>query len=93
MEIFVFARLHARPGMPHNSNLAVTTTDFTITFRPLCEADLPILHDWIHRPHVARWWGGGEAGGNLEDTTKSTCRDCKRPPRSGPTSPYSPAIR
>ena len=29
-----------------------------------------MLHDWIHRPHVAQWWGGGEAGGNLEDTTK-----------------------
>jgi aminoglycoside 6'-N-acetyltransferase-1b len=50
--------------------LAVTTTDFTITFRPLCGADLPLLHDWIHRPHVVRWWGGGDAGGNLEDTTK-----------------------
>jgi len=55
---------------PHNSNLAVTTTDLIITFRPLCEADLPMLHDWIHRPHVAQWWGGGDAGGNLEDTTK-----------------------
>ena len=48
----------------------MTTTDLTITFRPLCEADLPILHEWIHRPHVAQWWGRGDAGGNLEDTTK-----------------------
>jgi AacA4 family aminoglycoside N(6')-acetyltransferase len=47
----------------------VTTTDLAITFRPLCEADLPILHDWIHRPHVAQWWGGGDAG-NVDDTTK-----------------------
>jgi len=27
-----------------------------------------MLHDWIHRPHVAQWWGGGDADGNLEDT-------------------------
>lgn len=56
--------------MPHNSNLAVTTTDLTITFRPLRAADIPILHDWLRRPHVAQWWGRGDAGGNLEDTTK-----------------------
>jgi RimJ/RimL family protein N-acetyltransferase len=27
------------------------------TFRPLTTADLPLLHAWIHRPHVAEWWG------------------------------------
>src|SRR5438309_3828280 len=50
--------------------LVVTATGLTITFRPLCEADLAMLHDWIHRPHVAQWWGGGDAGANLENTTK-----------------------
>ena len=25
-------------------------------FRPLVEADLPCLHEWIGRPHVAEWW-------------------------------------
>lgn len=55
---------------PHNSNLTVTAIDPTITFRPVCEADLPMLHDWIQRPHVAQWWGGGDARGNLEDTTR-----------------------
>jgi aminoglycoside 6'-N-acetyltransferase Ib len=46
----------------------VPATDFTITFRPLRETDLLLLHDWIHRPHVAEWWDGGDAGESLEDT-------------------------
>jgi RimJ/RimL family protein N-acetyltransferase len=25
-------------------------------FRPLRRADLPLLHEWINRPHVAEWW-------------------------------------
>jgi aminoglycoside 6'-N-acetyltransferase-1b len=29
----------------------------TLTFRPLTSADLPLLHEWLGRPHVARWWG------------------------------------
>ena len=27
-----------------------------ITFRPLERADLPMLCEWIARPHVAEWW-------------------------------------
>ena len=26
-------------------------------FRPLADADLPMLHEWLSRPHVAEWWG------------------------------------
>jgi RimJ/RimL family protein N-acetyltransferase len=26
------------------------------TFRPLTRLDLPILHGWLQRPHVAEWW-------------------------------------
>ena len=25
-------------------------------FRPLTRAHLPLLHEWINRPHVAEWW-------------------------------------
>lgn len=46
----------------------MATTNLTITFRPLREADLPLLHDWIQRPHVAEWWGGGDASEDFEDT-------------------------
>jgi len=25
-------------------------------FEPLREPDLPLVHEWLHRPHVAGWW-------------------------------------
>jgi aminoglycoside 6'-N-acetyltransferase Ib len=28
----------------------------TFSFRPLTRADLPLLHEWLNRPHVAQWW-------------------------------------
>ncbi len=27
-----------------------------IMFRPLAEADLPLLHRWLNTPHVSEWW-------------------------------------
>jgi RimJ/RimL family protein N-acetyltransferase len=36
----------------------VTSIDAsTLAFRPLAAADLPLLHEWLARPHVAAWWG------------------------------------
>ena len=29
-----------------------------VEFRPLIHADLPMLFDWLNRPHVAEWWDG-----------------------------------
>lgn len=29
-----------------------------IRFRPLATGDLAMLHVWLNRPHVARWWPG-----------------------------------
>ena len=28
-----------------------------LSFRRLTESDLPLLHDWLQRDHVRRWWG------------------------------------
>jgi aminoglycoside 6'-N-acetyltransferase len=28
----------------------------SIDFRPLTAADLPLVDEWLHRPHVERWW-------------------------------------
>lgn len=28
-----------------------------LSFRPLTRADLPLLAEWLARPHVAEWWG------------------------------------
>jgi aminoglycoside 6'-N-acetyltransferase Ib len=30
----------------------------TVSFRPLTQADLPLLHEWLNRPHVTEWWTG-----------------------------------
>lgn len=38
-----------------------------ITFRPLVEADLPLLHEWVSRPHVAAWWGSPSSIAELAD--------------------------
>lgn len=35
-------------------------------FRPLARADLPLLHAWLQRPHVARWWGSPTSLRELE---------------------------
>jgi RimJ/RimL family protein N-acetyltransferase len=36
----------------------------TITFRPLAATDLPVLHEWLQRPHWRQWWG--EPGAHAE---------------------------
>jgi aminoglycoside 6'-N-acetyltransferase len=33
-----------------------TATGNALTLRPLTESDLPLLAEWLARPHVARWW-------------------------------------
>ena len=37
------------------------------TFRPLTARDIPLLQDWLSRPHVARWW---TSDGTPEDTMR-----------------------
>ena len=39
-----------------------------LEFCRLREADLAMLHDWIHRPHVMQWWGGQAGCSTLEET-------------------------
>jgi AacA4 family aminoglycoside N(6')-acetyltransferase len=29
-----------------------------VRLRLMTEADLPMLHDWLNRPHIVEWWGG-----------------------------------
>jgi hypothetical protein len=38
-----------------------------MTFRPLTRADLPMLHGWLQRPHVAEWWHEPTTLAELED--------------------------
>lgn len=39
-----------------------------LTLRPMVEEDIPMLHDWLNRPHIAAWWGGDAARPSLEET-------------------------
>ncbi|HCF9651648.1 TPA: AAC(6')-Ib family aminoglycoside 6'-N-acetyltransferase, partial [Pseudomonas aeruginosa] len=35
----------------------MTTTISFVTLRLMTEHDLPMLHDWLNRPHIVEWWG------------------------------------
>ena len=37
-------------------------------FRPLTESDLPMLLEWLHRPHVQEWW---EAESSIAEVRES----------------------
>ena len=37
-----------------------------VVFRPLVRGDLPMLHEWLARPHVAEWWGPPPAFDEVE---------------------------
>ena len=38
-----------------------------VTFAPLTMADLPLLHEWLGRPHVMEWWGDAPSLAEVED--------------------------
>lgn len=37
-----------------------------VTLRPMTDDDLPMLQQWIGRPHVAEWWDADEAAWPFE---------------------------
>lgn len=39
----------------------------SVEFTPLAEADLPMLHEWLGRPHVAEWWGPADSVDELRE--------------------------
>lgn len=52
--------------------------DQSLTFRPLQESDLPLMHRWIAQPHWQEWWGEPqEEVGHLRDMLAG--RDTTRP--------------
>ncbi|MGM9485259.1 GNAT family N-acetyltransferase [Roseateles sp. NT4] len=38
-----------------------------IAFTTLTEADLPLLHEWLTRPHIAEWWGPADSVDELRE--------------------------
>jgi aminoglycoside 6'-N-acetyltransferase len=38
-----------------------------LTFRRLVADDLPLLYEWLMRPHIRRWWDDGETFEEIAD--------------------------
>jgi aminoglycoside 6'-N-acetyltransferase-1b/aminoglycoside 6'-N-acetyltransferase-2 len=38
-----------------------------VTLRLMTEHDLPMLHEWLNRPHIVEWWGEEEERPTLEE--------------------------
>jgi hypothetical protein len=36
----------------------------------MTEHDLPMLHDWLNRPHIFEWWGGEAERPTLDEVLK-----------------------
>jgi aminoglycoside 6'-N-acetyltransferase Ib len=41
-----------------------------VSLRLMTAHDLPMLHDWLNRPHIVEWWGGEEQRPTLEEVLK-----------------------
>jgi len=46
---------------------SVLQVEGALTFRPLARTDYPTLRDWLHTPHVARWWADDSSDEGLEE--------------------------
>lgn len=42
----------------------------SVRLRLMTEHDLPMLHDWLNRPHIVEWWGGEDARPTLADVQR-----------------------
>lgn len=42
-------------------------SDSAVTLRLMTERDLPMLHDWLNRPHIVEWWGGDAQRPTLDE--------------------------
>ena len=45
-------------------------SEFNVTLRLMTEHDLPMLHDWLNRPHIVEWWGGEDERPTLDEVLK-----------------------
>jgi AacA4 family aminoglycoside N(6')-acetyltransferase len=48
-------------------NLKADLQATPVMLRPMTEQDIPMLYDWLNRPHIVEWWGGDSARPSLED--------------------------
>ena len=54
-----------------------------LAFRPMVREDLPLLREWLSRPHVAEWWDTG-----AETVAAVEARDGGRIGRTHPVQPW-----
>ena len=45
----------------------MSANENTVTLRFMTEHDLPMLHEWLNRPHIVEWWGGEEERPELDE--------------------------
>jgi AacA4 family aminoglycoside N(6')-acetyltransferase len=45
----------------------MSETTSSVTLRLMTERDLPMLHDWLNRPHIVEWWGGENERPTLDE--------------------------
>ena len=45
----------------------MSASEMPVTLRLMTEHDLPMLHDWLNRPHIVEWWGGEEERPTLDE--------------------------
>lgn len=46
---------------------AIAGPSQAVALRLMTEADIPMLHEWLNRPHVFEWWGGDDGRPTLEE--------------------------
>jgi AacA4 family aminoglycoside N(6')-acetyltransferase len=45
----------------------MSASESKVTLRLMTEHDLPMLHDWLNRPHIVEWWGGEDERPTLDE--------------------------
>jgi RimJ/RimL family protein N-acetyltransferase len=63
--VFVSPQALARIFFPASGSAEVSASRFE--FRELTPDDIPMLNEWLHRPHVAEWWDEQVTDDELRD--------------------------
>lgn len=46
------------------------SSHLSIALRLATEEDIPLIHDWLNKPHVVEWWGGEQARPTLAEVSE-----------------------
>ena len=48
----------------------MSASNNAVVLRLMTERDLPMLHEWLNRPHIVEWWSGEEERPTLEEVVE-----------------------